>query len=157
MHAGSLQFCWWLTSTDGTCAFSFTHPLGNNNQFHEILLNPKILDLSRHDSHLLGIGFYVTTICIYCVGFTGLLRDDFAACFKASKVTMPIPTENTKNTRINNHSITDPPIRRFSYTLLCLPKLFLRKLQTLQTYICEPAILNSYFMCDDNRLLIELH
>ena len=24
-------------------------------------------------------------------------------------------------------------------------------------YICEPAILNSYFMCDDNRLLIELH
>ena len=34
--------------------YSYPHPLRSNSQFHKSILNPKTLDLTRHDSHLLA-------------------------------------------------------------------------------------------------------
>ncbi len=49
MHAGSLQIRR-LTSSGGTCTACRTHPLGNINQFHSVLSDPEVLDLTRHET-----------------------------------------------------------------------------------------------------------
>jgi len=49
MHTGSL-LAGWLCLPGGTCSLSGAHPLGNISQFHDILLDPKALDLTRHEN-----------------------------------------------------------------------------------------------------------
>ena len=51
MHAGSLQIRR-LTSSGGNCSASRAHPLGNNNQFHGVPSDSKVLNLTRHEGIL---------------------------------------------------------------------------------------------------------
>ena len=48
MHAGSLQIQR-LTSSGGTYTVARAHPLGNINQFHRVLPDPEVLNLTRHE------------------------------------------------------------------------------------------------------------
>jgi hypothetical protein len=54
MHAGSLQIRW-LTFSGENWAVSYPYSLGNIIQFHELLSDPKDLDLTRHEGRMVKV------------------------------------------------------------------------------------------------------